>query len=170
MPYLLHDLAAATTPAPDRGPIPEPVSSGPALAQADAAARRRPRRSTGRPARPAVTGTRHPGRSPVSSPSGGGAVNDHDDPQARIDAAAAAAAIAGLRWRLARQSTLEHPAVRRELRQLDEQLAAQLEQAARQPGRHRFPAAGAPGWLEPRPGEDTGQPGPQRALALLPGT
>ncbi len=40
MPYLLHDLAAATTPAPDRGPIPEPVSSGPALAQADAAAAR----------------------------------------------------------------------------------------------------------------------------------
>jgi hypothetical protein len=74
----------------------------------------------------------------VSGRPGRGTSDDSDDQQARTeaDAAAAATAIAGLRWRRRRQSTLEHPDVRRELRQLDEQLAAQLERAARQPGRH----------------------------------
>jgi len=171
MPYPLHDPAATATQARDRGPIPESVSSGTALAQPEGAAgaRRRPRRPAGRPARPALAGTRHPGRSPVIGLPGCGAPSDPDDPQAGTDAEAAAAAIAGLRWRLARQSTLEHPAVRRELRQLDEQLAAQLDQAARTPGRHRIRVGHAPGQPEPRHGDDTGQPGPQPAPVLLPG-
>jgi hypothetical protein len=79
----------------------------------------------------------------VNGRPGTGASEDRDDLQARAgaEAAAAATAIAGLRWRLRRQSTLEHPAVRRELHQLDEQLTAQLDRPARPPGRHRFPAA-----------------------------
>lgn len=60
------------------------------------------------------------------------------------DAAAATTAIAGLRWRLSQQGTLEHPAVRHELRMLDEQLAAQLERDGRIPGRHRSPAGHLP--------------------------
>lgn len=79
----------------------------------------------------------------MSGRPGRGAPQERDDLQARTgaDAAAAATAIAGLRWRLRRQSTLEHPAVRHELRQLDEQLTAQLDRSARPAGRHRFPAA-----------------------------
>jgi hypothetical protein len=99
----------------------------------------------------------------VSGRPGRGAPNDPDDPQARTDTEAAAAAtaiaIAGLRRRLRRQSTLEHPAVRHELRQLDEQLAAQLERAARTPGRHRFPAGSRPGRPEPGHGNHTYQSG-----------
>jgi hypothetical protein len=87
----------------------------------------------------------------------GGAYDDQDDPQAGTDAEAAAAstAIAGLRWRLRRQSTLEHPAVRRELRKLDEQLAARLERAGSTPGRHRFPGGRAPSRPESGLAEDT---------------
>lgn len=69
---------------------------------------------------------------------------DRKDQQVGADAeaAAAATAIAGLRWRLSREATLEDPVVRRELRKLEEQLAAQLELAGRGPGRHRFAAEG----------------------------
>jgi hypothetical protein len=82
----------------------------------------------------------------VNGQPGTGAPEDCDDIQARTgtEAAAAATAIAGLRWRLRRQSTLEHPAVRRELNQLDEQLTAQLDRSASPPGRHRLPAARLP--------------------------
>jgi hypothetical protein len=99
-----------------------------------------------------------------------------DDPQAPADAeaAAAATAIARLRWRLWRQSTLEHPAVRRELRQLDEQLSAQLERTAGQPGRHRCPVVRPPSPPEHSHGDDTGHPGPvfdpAPVLELLPST
>ena len=63
-----------------------------------------------------------------------------DDSPAGTDAevTAASTAIAGLRWRLRRQSTLDHPAVRRELRQLEQQLTAQFERAGCNPGRHRL--------------------------------
>jgi hypothetical protein len=79
----------------------------------------------------------------VNGRPGTSAPEDRDDLQARAsaEAAAAATAIAGLRWRLRRQSTLEHPAVRHELYQLDEQLTAQLDRSGHPPGRHRIPAA-----------------------------
>ena len=63
---------------------------------------------------------------------------------AETEATAATTAIAGLRRRLSHQGVIEHPAVRRELRKLEEQLAAQFDGTARAPGRHRSPA-GAPG-------------------------
>jgi hypothetical protein len=53
--------------------------------------------------------------------------------------------IAGLRWRLKRLGNLEHPAVLRELRKLDEQLAAQLELSGQASGRHRTRASRASG-------------------------
>lgn len=68
---------------------------------------------------------------------------DHVD--AEDETAATAAAIAGLRRRLRCQNMLEHPAVRRELGELESQLIAQLERAERTVGRHRFPPGGAPG-------------------------
>jgi hypothetical protein len=49
--------------------------------------------------------------------------------------------IAGLRNRLARAGTLNHPAVRCELRKLEELLLRQLDQAERKPGRHRSPVS-----------------------------
>jgi hypothetical protein len=66
-------------------------------------------------------------------------------PQTATDAEAASTAIviAGLRWRLRRQGTLKNPAVLGELRKLDEQVTAQLEQD--RPGRHRSPASKTPG-------------------------
>ena len=85
-----------------------------------------------------------------------------DDPQAGTDAEADAAstAIAGLRWRLRRQSTLEHPAVRRELRQLEQQLAAHFERDGCAPGRHRSPGGHPPGGPVPDGADDTGEPDP----------
>ena len=62
------------------------------------------------------------------------------------DASATATAIAGLRRRLRRPEVLEHPAVRDELRKLEEQVTTQLvEQAGRNPGRHRSANGAAPG-------------------------
>jgi hypothetical protein len=55
------------------------------------------------------------------------------------EATTTAAVIAGLRRRLTRQDTLEHPAVLRELSKLEQQVTAQLDQAGRAPGRHRSP-------------------------------
>src|ERR1022692_4647159 len=138
----LHDPAAATTPARDWRPIRERASTCPARALADSTAGSC-RRPAIRQARPAATSTGHSRGHPVSGRTGRGSPQDRADLQTRTgaDVAAAATAIAGLRWRLRRQSTLEHPAVRRELRQLDEQLTAQLDRSARPPGRHRFPAA-----------------------------
>jgi hypothetical protein len=77
--------------------------------------------------------SRRPGR---SIPGG----RDYPQADTEAEAAAATTAIAGLRWRLKRQDTLEHPAVLRELRKLEEQVTAQLEQANRNPGRHRSSA------------------------------
>jgi hypothetical protein len=73
---------------------------------------------------------------PVSRRSGRGA---QDGAQADIEVAATTTAIAGLRRRLRRPGTVEHPAVRRELRKLEEQLVSLFEQAGRNPGRHRSP-------------------------------
>jgi hypothetical protein len=50
------------------------------------------------------------------------------------DAAATSSAIAGLRQQLKQQATFDHPAVGRELRKLEEQLAAQFDSGS---GRHR---------------------------------
>jgi len=63
---------------------------------------------------------------------------------AETEATAASTAIAGLRRRLSHQGVIEHPAVLRELRKLEEQLAAQLDGAGCAQGRHRSPAE-APG-------------------------
>jgi hypothetical protein len=59
-------------------------------------------------------------------------------PQADVEdeAAATSTAIAGLRRRLKRLGSLEHPSVRRELRKLAEEVA-ELEDSKRRPGRHR---------------------------------
>lgn len=54
----------------------------------------------------------------------------------QAEADATTTAIAGLRRRLLRPGMFEHPAVRRELRKLEELLAA-FEQAESSPGRHR---------------------------------
>jgi hypothetical protein len=68
-------------------------------------------------------------------PGHGGPGNQADT---EAEAIATATAIAGLRWRLSHHGTLEHPAVQRELRKLEEQVTAQLaDQADRNPGRHR---------------------------------
>lgn len=53
------------------------------------------------------------------------------------EATATAAVIAGLRWRLRRQETIEHPKVRAELRKLEEQVTAQLAHSEETAGRHR---------------------------------
>lgn len=71
-----------------------------------------------------------------------GAPGSPDD-QADPEAEATATAIAGLRFRLRRPGALEHPAVKRELRKLEEQVIA--IQAGRAPGRHRSPLEEAVG-------------------------
>jgi hypothetical protein len=60
---------------------------------------------------------------------------------ADADAAATTTVIAGLRNRLARAETLNHPAVRCELRKLDDLLIDRLDQAGHKPGRHRSPVS-----------------------------
>ena len=65
-----------------------------------------------------------------------------EDPDAQSaaierEAAATAQVIAGLRWRLRRQETIEHPRVRTELRKLEEQVTAQLAHSEEAAGRHR---------------------------------
>ena len=60
---------------------------------------------------------------------------------ADADAAATTTAIAGLRNRLSRAGTLGHPAVRCELRKLEELVLSQLDQAGHKPGRHRSPVS-----------------------------
>ncbi len=73
------------------------------------------------------------GRHGRSTPGG------QDYPRAAIETEATATAtiIAGLRWRLRRQETLEHPKVLSELHKLEEQVTEQLPHADRNPGRHR---------------------------------
>lgn len=61
------------------------------------------------------------------------------------DAAATTTVIAGLRNRLARTGTLDHPAVRCELRKLEELLLIELDQAGHKPGRHRSPVGATVG-------------------------
>ena len=56
---------------------------------------------------------------------------------ADVEASATATVIAGLRWRLRRRETLEHPKVLSELQKLEEQIADQLAHPDRTPGRHR---------------------------------
>lgn len=62
-------------------------------------------------------------------------------PQPDADADATTDVIAGLRERLAHAGTLNHPAVRCELRKLDELLISQLDQTGHAPGRHRSPVS-----------------------------
>lgn len=64
---------------------------------------------------------------------------DQDNQLAAIDreATATATVIAGLRWRLRRQETIEHPKVRAELRKLEAQITAQLAHSEEAAGRHR---------------------------------
>jgi hypothetical protein len=97
----------------------------------------------------------------VSRRSGLGAPREPNAPTGGADpeASAASTAIAGLRWRLRRQSTLDHPAVRSELRQLEQQLAAQFERAGRAPGRHRCPDSATPSQPEPGLADDTAASG-----------
>jgi hypothetical protein len=64
-------------------------------------------------------------------------------PNAHADAETSTTVIAGLRNRLARAGTADHPAVQRELRKLEELLISQLDQAGRTPGRHRSPVSTA---------------------------
>jgi hypothetical protein len=139
----VRDPGAATTAPRDRIHVPAPLNTGRAVHHA----------------RHATSRARHSRASPVSRHPGHGARKD--DPQASQEAEAAAAttAIAGLRCRFRRQSTLEHPAVRRELRRLEEQLTAQLEQADHKPGRHRSTAGRTPNRPEPGQGEDEEEPG-----------
>lgn len=83
----------------------------------------------------------------MSGRHGRGAPDGQDSSQtaADVEASAAATAIAGLRWRLRRQEILEHPKVRGELQKLEAQLADQLAQLDRSPGRHRSAAGEATG-------------------------
>jgi len=74
----------------------------------------------------------------VSRRQGHGAQDDPGDTEA--EATVTTSAIAWLRRRLRRQGTFGHPAVRRELRKLEEQLAV-FEQTGRSPGRHRAQAS-----------------------------
>jgi hypothetical protein len=69
----------------------------------------------------------------------GHGIPDDRDPHAAIDmeATATATVIAGLRWRLRRLDTLEHPKVRGELHKLIEQIEEQSSDADQNPGRHR---------------------------------
>lgn len=53
------------------------------------------------------------------------------------DATATSSEIARLRNQLGRAGVIDNPAVRRELRKLDELLVGQFDQAGSKPGRHR---------------------------------
>lgn len=55
------------------------------------------------------------------------------------DTDATTTVIASLRSRLARAGAVEHPAVQRELRKLEELLISKFDQAGQKPGRHRSP-------------------------------
>lgn len=65
---------------------------------------------------------------------------DNPASTAEAEAIATATVIAGLRWRLQHQETLEHPRVLSELRKLEQQVAEHLEIADGNPGRHRSTA------------------------------
>jgi len=77
--------------------------------------------------------TRRPGRGGDDS---GGNENRGLQEDIEAEAAATTTAIAGLRRRLKRLGSLDHPSVRRELRKLADELA-ELEDVKRMPGRHR---------------------------------
>jgi|HubBroStandDraft_1064217.scaffolds.fasta_scaffold06035_7 hypothetical protein len=62
-------------------------------------------------------------------------------PGADADIAATTTVIAGLRDRLARTETLEHPEIQSELRKLEDLLFSQPGQSAHKPGRHRSPVS-----------------------------
>ena len=74
----------------------------------------------------------------------GGVSDPGNDRQPGPDAEAAAttSALAGLLSQLRRQGTALHPLVRKQLRELGEELAELLDDPGREPGRHRSSAAG----------------------------
>lgn len=78
---------------------------------------------------------------PVNGRHGRSTPEGQDNQLAAIEreATATATIIAGLRWRLRRQETIEHPKVRAELRRLEEQVTAQLAPSEEAAGRHRAP-------------------------------
>jgi hypothetical protein len=82
--------------------------------------------------------TRRSGRGDDRRGDDNGGSNDSGCQQADAEAEAIAitTAIAGLRRRLKRPGSLDHPSVRRELRRLADELA-ELEDGKRRPGRHR---------------------------------
>jgi hypothetical protein len=69
----------------------------------------------------------------------GRGVPDDRDPQAALEmeATRTVTIIAGLRFRLQRQETLEHPKVLSALRKLEEQIEEQFADASQNTGRHR---------------------------------
>jgi hypothetical protein len=70
----------------------------------------------------------------------------------RPDTRAATSVIAELRRLLAAPGMLTHPAIRNELRKLEEQLSAELPCGGRTPGRHRSGPAARPVLLALGPG------------------
>jgi hypothetical protein len=86
-----------------------------------------------------------------------------DDTQPDTEVAITTSAIADLSRQLRRLGTIEHPAIRRELRKLEEQLTILFEQAGREPGRHRAQPSKASG----RPDSDA-QPLPELQLIARP--
>jgi hypothetical protein len=79
------------------------------------------------------------GASLMSGRHGRGTPDGQDCSQtaADVEASTTATVIAGLRWRLRRRETLEHPKVLSELQKLEDQIADQLAHPDQTPGRHR---------------------------------
>ncbi len=82
----------------------------------------------------------------MSRRTAGGLSDSGADRQPGPDAEAAAttSALAGLVSQLRRQGNALHPLVRKQLRELGEELAELLDEPDREPGRHRSPDAGHP--------------------------
>jgi hypothetical protein len=89
--------------------------------------------------------------------------NDPHHATADAEAAATSSVIAKLRQQLRHQNILQHPAVSRELRKLEEQLTAQLTRTGQAGGRHRVTSA----TTSARPGAGPGREAPGPA-ALVP--
>lgn len=86
--------------------------------------------------------TRRAGR---GGDNGGGSEAGLRPDDVEAEAAATTTAIAGLRRRLKRPGSLDHPSVQRELRKLADDLA-EIENGKRRPGRHRSNVTRLPVW------------------------